>query len=76
MESNKQSERVLYYQQMSKFQLVELLKEMGEGKYAYNRTKVEIIRLLVENESRPKPVLCECCQKQKLCVKPSGPLLT
>ena len=54
----------LYYASLSKFKLVEMLKKRGEGKYAYSRTKPEIIRLLCELDKQKKPI-CKCCNETK-----------
>lgn len=54
----------LYYASLSKFKLVEMLKNRGQGKYAYTRTKPEIIRLLCELDKEEKPK-CKCCNETK-----------
>lgn len=55
----------MYYKSLSKFELVSMLKERGEAKYAYLRTKPEIVRLLLEMDELKKEVVCTC-QKQQL----------
>lgn len=55
-------EKVLYYSSLSKFKLVEMLQERGQGKYAYTRTKPEIIKTLCEMDTNKK---CKCCQDTK-----------
>lgn len=42
----------LYYKSMSKYQLVQLLKERKCVKYAYSRTKPEIIETLIEMDKQ------------------------
>lgn len=56
----------MFYRSLSKFELVVMLKERGEAKYAHSRTKPEIVRLLLEMDQNKKEVVCVC---QKQCVK-------
>lgn len=55
-----------YYSTLSKFKLVEMLKERGEAKYAFARTKPEIIRKLCELDTMPKPKVCKCCDSHSV----------
>jgi hypothetical protein len=55
----------MFYRSLSKFELVAMLKERGEAKYAHSRTKPEIVRLLLEMDQIKKEVVCMC---QKQCV--------
>jgi len=57
----------MYYKSLSKFELVAMLKERGDAKYAYSRTKPEIVRLLLELDQLKKEPVCTC-QKQQ-CVR-------
>lgn len=60
MESQENTKE-LYYKTLSKFELVNLLKAKGMGKYAFARTKMEIVKMLMDAE--PKPQGCNCCCK-------------
>lgn len=62
MESLPATDKLLYYSSLSKFKLVELLKERGQTKYAYTRTKPEIIKTLCEMDMK-KPKVCKCCEE-------------
>ena len=55
----------MYYKSLSKFELVAMLKERGDAKYAHSRTKPEIVRLLLEMDQIKKDVVCTC-QKHHL----------
>lgn len=50
----------LYYKSLSKFRLVELMKERGDFKYLYSMTKAELIQLLCEMDLKKNTEKCTC----------------
>lgn len=53
----------LYYKSLSKYRLVELMRQRGTYKYIYSMTKPEIVKRLCEMDMMKEKV-CECkCQK-------------
>lgn len=57
METNNKK---LYYKSLSKFKLVEIMKERGDFKYLYSMTKGELIQLLCEMDSKKEVCKCSC----------------
>lgn len=63
MDNQAPTDKFLFYSSLSKFKLVEMLKQrQGEAKYAFNRTKPELIRILCELDMQDtKP--CKYCNR-------------
>ena len=57
METNNKK---LYYKSLSKFRLVELMKEYGDFKYLHSMTKGELIDMLCEMDSKKDASKCSC----------------
>ena len=57
METNNKK---LYYKSLSKFKLVELMKEHGDFKYLYSMTKGELVQLLCEMDVKKDVCKCSC----------------
>lgn len=59
----------LYYKSLSKFRLVELMKQRGNFKYLYHMTKPEIVERLCEmdtNDNKNKTCKCRCDETRSL----------
>lgn len=63
METNNKE---LYYTSLSKFRLVQMMKERGDFKYLHSMTKPEIIKKMCEMDMR-KDVGCKCKCKKFMC---------